>query len=351
MAEDVIRRNGDIEQISSPSTPIQYARRISWPALFAGLVVVLVVQLFLGTIGLSIGAGTINPVTQNAPFQGLGIGAGIWLTLSTLVALFAGGWVAGRAAHVLDRTDAALHGFLTWGLATLVTTYLMTTIVGGLVSGAAGVLGKSISALGQGAASVSGMVMREGAQYLDESGITLNSIKQEAATLLRQTGKPELQPGALEAEARRATRDTQAAAGAAARNPQAADAEMNTLLDRLMSRADSVSTAADKDALVNIIVSRTGMSRGEAEVTVNRWEQTLANTKLKIEETRMAAEERAREAGERAAATVAKTAGWSAFVMLLGAIAAAFGGVSAVSRRGDPPMEQERYRRTADALS
>ncbi len=348
MADEVIRRSGEIDIATTP--PMAYARRISWPALFAGLVVVLVVQIFLATVGISIGAGTINPVTQNVPFQGLGIGAGIWLTLSTLVALFAGGWVSGRVAHVLDRTDAALHGFLTWGLATLVTTYLMTTLVGGLVSGAAGVLGRSISALGQGAASVGSLVVREGGNILDDRGITLGRIKAEATTILHQTGKPALQPGNLAAEARTARREAERTGQAVLQSPQSADAEISALLDRLSSRADAVSTAADKDALVNVIVSRTGMARPEAEATVNRWAQTLADTKLRFEEARVAAEEKARQAGEKAAGTVAKTAGWSAFVMLLGAIAASFGGISAVTRDGEHPFG-EKFRHPADVLS
>lgn len=348
MADEVIRRSGEIDVSTTP--PMAYARRISWPALFAGLVVVLVVQIFLATVGISIGAGTINPTTENAPFQGLGMGAGIWLALSSLIALFAGGWVTGRVAHVLDRTDAALHGFLTWGLATLVTTYLMTTMVGGLVSGAAGVLGRSISALGQGASSVGSMVLREGEQFLDERGVTLGKIQAEATTLLRQTGKPELQPQNLAANAERAVREGKQAGAAALQNPQQGDADITALLDRLTTRADAVSSAADKDALVNIIVARTGMSRGQAEVTVNRWAQTLANARLKFEETRVVAEEKARQAGEKAAGTVAKTAGWSAFVMLLGALAASFGGVSSVPRDGEN-LTREKFHRPADVLS
>jgi len=112
-------------------------KRISWGAVFAGVVVALVTQLLLSVLGVGIGASTIDPVTEQNPVAGIGVGAGIWFVFSTFLAMFAGGWVAGRLAGVACKTDSALHGVLTWGPATLVTFFLLTTAVGALIGGAA----------------------------------------------------------------------------------------------------------------------------------------------------------------------------------------------------------------------
>lgn len=128
------------------------SKRIFWGAVIAGVVVTLVTQLLLSLLGLGIGASTIHPVTEENPVSGMGVGAGIWFLISTLLALFAGGCVAGRLANVPRKVDSALHGVLTWASATLLTFFLLTSAVGGLLSGAASVLGKELSATGQQAA-------------------------------------------------------------------------------------------------------------------------------------------------------------------------------------------------------
>src|SRR6476619_4773926 len=117
-------------------------RRISWGAIAAGIVVVLVVQLMLMLLGLAIGTATIDPATTGSPeATTLGIGGGIWWLLATAISVFAGAWVAGRLAGMPTSTDGMLHGIVTWAAATLLGIYLLTTTIGGLVGGAFGALG------------------------------------------------------------------------------------------------------------------------------------------------------------------------------------------------------------------
>ena len=71
--------------------------RISWGAIFAGAIIVLATQLVLTLIGTAVGLATLNPATGQTPSgTTLGIGAGIWLVISSLVSLFLGGYIAGR---------------------------------------------------------------------------------------------------------------------------------------------------------------------------------------------------------------------------------------------------------------
>ncbi|MEX2263031.1 MAG: hypothetical protein WD696_13830 [Bryobacteraceae bacterium] len=122
-------------------------RRVSWGAIFAGVVVALVVNLTLNLLGISIGAATINPTEEVRPAEGLGVGAGIWFLVASVISLFAGGWAAARLAGTPDRTDAMLHGVVTWGLTTLFTFYLLTTAVGNIVGGTAALLSRAAGAM------------------------------------------------------------------------------------------------------------------------------------------------------------------------------------------------------------
>ncbi len=161
-------------------------KRISWAAVFAGVIVTLVVQLMLSILGISIGASTINPLTEQNPADGIGIGAGIWVVVSSLIALFAGGWVAGHLAGVPRHTDGLLHGVLTWGLATLLTFYLLTTTIGGLISGTAGVLGRGMSVVATAAGPEAAAAARERVDDLT-AGVRTDVSEGQARQVAAQT--------------------------------------------------------------------------------------------------------------------------------------------------------------------
>lgn len=127
-------------------------RRVSWGAIFAGTVVALVVTLLLSLLGIAIGASTVDPLSERVPTQGLGVGSAIWWIASTMIGVFAGGWVAARLAGSPRRNDSILHGIVTWGLATIVTFLLLTTLVGRLIGGAASVVGEGLAAATRGVA-------------------------------------------------------------------------------------------------------------------------------------------------------------------------------------------------------
>jgi len=111
------------------------ARVISWGAIFAGAVLASVVSVVLNLLGLGIGALKINPV--GAGVRGLGLAAGIWLVVANLVALFIGGWAAGRLSSTRRRSEGALHGLITWGFVTIFSVYLIGNAVSALVGGTA----------------------------------------------------------------------------------------------------------------------------------------------------------------------------------------------------------------------
>jgi hypothetical protein len=110
--------------------------RDSWGAVLAGVVVALVVQLLLNMLGLGIGVATLDPVTGDNPSaRTFSVAAGIWYVVAGIIAAYAGGYMAGRFSGQPLESTAALHGLASWAVTTLVVLYLLTTAVGGIIGG------------------------------------------------------------------------------------------------------------------------------------------------------------------------------------------------------------------------
>jgi hypothetical protein len=123
--------------IGETNEPVGVFRRVSWAAIFAGVVAAVVLQLLLTLLGTGIGAAKIEPLQQADPGKGLGIGAAIWLFVSTLISVYVGARVAG---HLAGR-DRTLHGLLTWGTTAILGMMFLTSAAGALFGGAASFLG------------------------------------------------------------------------------------------------------------------------------------------------------------------------------------------------------------------
>ncbi|UPL48000.1 phage holin family protein [Hymenobacter sublimis] len=306
-------------------------KRISWGAILAGAVLALVIQLALSLLGLGIGLGTVDPLEEQNPMAGIGIGAAIWWVVSMLVSLYLGATVASRLAGIPRPIDGLLHGLLTWSVVTLLTFYLLSTAVGRIIGGVTGVAGRALTGAGRGIAAVAPEAGEAIKDELQQRGIDVSDLKREARLLLRQTGKSELNPDRLEREAKAAGQEVQSEASQSAQNPQGADDNFDDVIDRLTSRAENIGNAADRDAAVNVVMRRTGKSRAESEQIVDNWISTAQQARAKFDQAKVQAEAKARQTGDQAAEGLSKAALLAALGLGLGAAAAAFGG-----RRGVP---------------
>jgi len=104
--------------------------RISWGAVIAGVILSLIVYLIMSVLGTAIGASLLAPMSQPNPGRAFGFGSGVWVIVTTVLAVFVGSYFAGRCAPVLGW----LHGLLAWAVMTLLLLYGMTSIIGGAVS-------------------------------------------------------------------------------------------------------------------------------------------------------------------------------------------------------------------------
>src|SRR5688572_4164211 len=97
-------------------TPISTLyKRVSWGAVFAGLVIGLAINLVLSLLGIALGASTIDPMRGETPGKGIAIGAGIWLLISGLISTYIGARLAAYLSGSVRKADSVLHGVLTWG--------------------------------------------------------------------------------------------------------------------------------------------------------------------------------------------------------------------------------------------
>jgi polyhydroxyalkanoate synthesis regulator phasin len=326
------------------ATPPPVVRRISWGAILAGVVIALVVQLVLGILGLGIGASTINPLSEANPVAGIGTGAGIWFAVSLLLALFAGGYVAGRMAGIPRRQDGLLHGLLTWGLTILLTFYLLTTTVGSLIGGTARVLGQGLSAVGTGIATAAPVVAGAagdaagviGDQVQGVGDLDLSELQSQVEGILNQVGVDTSGVSGAISEAITTTEQLSETVSEVADDPQSRE-ELAALIQRIATSGGETIGEDDRQDLTDFIVERGGRTPAEAEELVTDLEQTYQRARAQAQEAvaqaqqagqeaLAQAEQTAREAGDAAADAVSAAAIWTFVGLLLSALAAAYGG-------------------------
>ena len=274
-------------------------RRVSWGAVFAGVMIVLAVQLLLSMLGLGIGLSTVNPTEGGTPnASSLGIGAAAWWGISYLIALLAGGYVAARLAPSRLSFDGALHGVLTWAFALLVTFYLLTTAVGGVIGGAFSAVSGTLSAAGQ-------TVKDAAPQAAQAAGVTPDTIQQKAKELMsaQSTGAD---PRSL--------------------NSEQAQQEIAANLPKLAAGGDQARQAHDR--IVAVMAAQLNITPDEANQRLDKMEGQVAQTTGQ-------AKDKAKQVADKTASGLSK-ASLIAFVsLLLGAIAAAIGGSLGVRRRDE----------------
>lgn len=330
-ARDTVR--ADILEVNEPPY-----RRVSWGAIFAGVVVAVAIQIMLGLLGLGIGLTQIDPASEENPLSGLGSGAAIWSILTILIALFIGGWIAGRLAGVPRKTTGTLHGLVVWGLATIFMVYLTTSAVGRVVGGAMSVVGSAARAAGQGIGAAAPAVADRVSDRMEQSDVDWSDIRREAMTVLRQTGDPDLQPENLEQEAREAGRAADQRVQAAGQPGTDAEAELSAAMDRVFNRAGDVASEVDKQDLANVLAARTDMSPQEARQRVDEWDRRYQGIRDAASSQAQDVGQRTAEMTETATDAVGRAAIWTFVGLLLAAIAAALGGGA-----GAPKLIEERH--------
>jgi hypothetical protein len=116
--------------------------RVRWAGVMSGFFVALGVLMIMGALGLAIGVTALGDprAATGETASGLGIGAGVWAFITTLLALFLGGMVSTKVTDRPDRAGALMHGVLVWVLFSLFTVWMIASGISLGLSGLFGVL-------------------------------------------------------------------------------------------------------------------------------------------------------------------------------------------------------------------
>lgn len=301
---------------------------VSWRAIFAGTVTVLSVLLILNLIGLAIGLSSIEPTEESNPLSGLGTGTIIWWILSNLIALFLGGYVAARVGVSFTTKSGIIQGIMTWALHTLISAWLLTTIIGSIISGVGNLIGGVLSTTGQ----VIGQQVAPAVQsQVEEIGISWEEARNEFRSILEDANKDALDPDAIESDVNQMT--TQAQSGES----------LDAVFERARNRGEQTFEELDREALVNIMVERTDMTRAEAEQRVDEVISRYESVRSSVNEFLEKAGETANEQAENIAQGVADAALYLSIALILGVIVAALGGLTGVKSLRDDYAEEDEY--------
>jgi hypothetical protein len=256
-------------------------RRVSWGAVFGGVVIALIVQFLLSMLGIGIGVSTIDPASGDTPGTStFSISAAIWWTVSGIIAAYVGGWVAARLSGTVEPSSAALHGLVTWATTTLLVLYLVTTAVGALVGGAFNFLGNTLSGASE---TVRAMAPQLGQMTQGP----LADLRREVEGVLQQGGS-------------------------------AADRARDlTVITRVITTRDI--PPAEIDQAANVLAQNAGMPPQEARQRLDGWRSTYQRNAAEIEA-------RARQSAEETARVVSRAAIFGFIALVLGAVAGAIGG-------------------------
>ena len=297
--------NPEQRRLYEDTTPV---RRTAWGAVIAGALVALMTTLVLSLLFSGIGLQSINPATEQNPLAGLGTGGIIAVIATNLIALFLGGWVAGKLAGSPRNSDALLHGVLTWGVLTLATVFLLNSAVGRLVGGVTSLVGNTASTVATAAGSAA-----QGA-----AAATPDSAQGVESAINQIPGISNVQQQV-----------DQFLADAGVQDPAEASQQLvRTIVNRVQA-GESLTSPEAQQEISDVIANNSDLSEQEIEQQVQTFTQDVEQTAQQVvQETEQVAEDAAGVAGTSFI--------WAAVGLLLGAIVAALGAMT-----GSPKDEVE----------
>lgn len=324
---------------------------VSWAAIFAGALAAAVLSLLLFMLGIGLGLSSMSVWSgRGADGETLGWSAIAWLAFTQIASAGVGGYLAGRlrtkwvGAHtdeVYFRDTA--HGFLAWGFATLMMVVLMSSIVGGAVSGATRAAGAVASGAGQ---VVSGVASAAGGAAAAAAGTAAGAPDIQANPSAGQNGSGVASLDYWIDSLMRSSSPAQTPAMGTANSDtyQGASGRLTSSTD-VRAAADDARTVAtifthsiqtgnlsdaDADYIASMVAQRSNVTQEEAKQKV---QESFAAVQKQIEDVKQKAEEveeQAKELAEEARKATAYSLLWGFVALLMGAfvasLCATFGG-------------------------
>jgi len=324
--------------LPTPGGVGQAVRRVSWGAILAGTAIAMAAMVFFTTLGLGIGAATVDPLYDANPLTGITTGTAIYIIVTQMISLAIGGYVAARLAGIPRKPSALLHGAAVWAVSTLALAY-MASVGGGAAFGAATTVVQNTA---QAAVSAGRAVLPEDVDLpspadiaagvsiddlppevqraLQRQGVTAENVREEAREAFRDVIGQEEQANAVQA--------VQGAAIDAVRSPGDIPSDVNQLVDRLFGGSGAVLSEEDRQEALSVVEERFGIEPAEAEAFVASVETRAQEAAAEVEQSVQEARQAAVEVAQTASDTLSTAAFLLALASILGLAAALGGGIA-----------------------
>lgn len=99
---------------------VEVGSRVSWGAILAGAVMALAISFILSLLGAAIGLSA----TRNLAREGLGTGTAVWAVVTTIIALFFGGWITSQCVVGETKAESVVHSIIMWGVVLAMVLWL-----------------------------------------------------------------------------------------------------------------------------------------------------------------------------------------------------------------------------------
>lgn len=257
MSEHVEHVHHDCDRVTDNAAALAAAGRlpkISWSAVFAGLVVTFGLAWLLHLLGVSIGVSVADATDTVSMSEGITGGVAIWIVLTWLIAFFVGSLAAARLAGTLDDVAGMLHGFTLWGAGVVTATIIGYMGVSSLLQTGQQLATAAVTGIGQAA---------------DTAGTTATSIGESAASAMdsqvADTIQNQLSDSAIEA--------------AANMDEQLSESEIRKAIEdldnRTLRRLTQDLTNNDQEGAAELLAQSTDLSQKDSEALVEGAYQEL----------------------------------------------------------------------------
>jgi hypothetical protein len=119
MPDDIIRNDPSVYSVR-PGIVNPIINRVSWGAIWSGVMAALGMEALFAVFGLFVGFGMYSPGAAN-PWSGVSSWSLVWYLITAAWSMFFGAWCAATLSGELVANVRVLHGIATWGLSTVAT--------------------------------------------------------------------------------------------------------------------------------------------------------------------------------------------------------------------------------------
>ncbi|MXP67252.1 TIGR04086 family membrane protein [Pantoea sp. Aalb] len=316
--------------INNPTGKIVYEgeevllmKRISWSAIFAGVITTLTIHILLGLLGIAIGTTTINPQEEQNTIQYLGTGTLVWTIFNMLFAISIGSYIAGRMAQY----DGLLHGLLMFGTSTIITLWLTMSLANGLITCAFNIIKPNINpidnhhTISNVLPSIDNLVPGK----KQNNSLNLDNLQNTLQNMLQQTNIIELQSEKFQSNTNIGPvyNTTQNPIEDNIKNVRDIDKDINDWIKNVINRNSNHLAAIDCDKLRNIIKLHTNKNFQEIEKIIKQTKQNYQKAvQIMYEENK----QKTRKLTDSITAATTKASWFVFFILLIEAIFSAIFG-------------------------